>query len=86
MSYENYIRFFCFREERVRNGSKKLSKARTISQQGRLDSFFSVTRKVKTTTKTSPVKKVVTFQMILGKYNILSILGKSNCTKSNVET
>lgn len=47
-----------FSEERIRNGSKKLSKARTITQQGRLDSFFSVTRKVKTTTKTSPIKKV----------------------------
>lgn len=43
------------REERIRNGSKKLAKARTATQQGRLDSFFKVTRKV-TTTTTSPKK------------------------------
>jgi len=41
-----------FAEDRIRNGAKKLSKARSTTQQGRLDSFFSVTRKVTTTTPT----------------------------------
>lgn len=31
-----------FNEERVRNGAKKLTKARTGTTQGRLDSFFKV--------------------------------------------
>jgi len=37
-------------EDRIRNGSKKLMKARAITQQGRLDTFFSVSRTVSTTT------------------------------------
>jgi hypothetical protein len=36
-------------EDRIRNGSKKLMKARAITQQGRLDTFFSVSRTVSTT-------------------------------------
>lgn len=31
-----------FSEDRVRNGSKKLIKARSSTTQGRLDSFFSI--------------------------------------------
>jgi flap endonuclease-1 len=46
-----------FSEDRVRNGSKKLTKARSTTQQGRLDTFFSVTRNVTTTTPTT--KKAV---------------------------
>ena len=36
--------FFCifFSEERIRNGAKKLEKARHGSTQGRLDGFFKV--------------------------------------------
>jgi len=39
-----------FNEDRIRNGSKKLAKARSTTQQGRLDTFFSVSRTVTTTT------------------------------------
>ncbi|CAF0927364.1 unnamed protein product [Rotaria sordida] len=39
-------------DDRIRNGAKKLAKARTITQQGRLDSFFTVSRTVTTTTPT----------------------------------
>ncbi|KAG7204514.1 hypothetical protein KM043_004940 [Ampulex compressa] len=43
---EGLVKFLCgdkqFNEERVRNGSKKLLKARNTSVQGRLDSFFKV--------------------------------------------
>ena len=31
-----------FNEERIRNGAKKLTKARNTTTQGRLDSFFKV--------------------------------------------
>ena len=31
-----------FSEERIRNGAKKLGKAKSTSTQGRLDSFFKV--------------------------------------------
>lgn len=43
---EGLVKFLCgdkqFSEERVRNGAKKLHKARNTSTQGRLDSFFKV--------------------------------------------
>jgi len=43
---EELIKFMCeqkgFNEERIRNGTKKLSKGRHTVQQGRLDSFFKV--------------------------------------------
>ncbi|KAL0134756.1 hypothetical protein PUN28_001492 [Cardiocondyla obscurior] len=43
---EGLVKFLCgdkqFNEERIRNGSKKLHKARNTSTQGRLDSFFKV--------------------------------------------
>ncbi|XP_053985945.1 flap endonuclease 1 isoform X2 [Hylaeus volcanicus] len=43
---EGLVKFLCgdkqFNEERVRNGAKKLYKARNTSTQGRLDSFFKV--------------------------------------------
>jgi len=48
---------FCFSEDRIRNGSKKLTKARATTQQGRLDTFFSISRTVTTTTPTA--KKAV---------------------------
>lgn len=43
---EGLVKYLCgdkaFNEDRVRNGSKKLTKARTGTTQGRLDSFFKV--------------------------------------------
>ncbi|XP_049880384.1 flap endonuclease 1-like [Pectinophora gossypiella] len=43
---EGLVKFLCgdkqFNEERVRNGAKKLMKARTGTTQGRLDGFFTV--------------------------------------------
>lgn len=43
---EGLVKYLCgdkaFNEERVRNGAKKLAKARTGTTQGRLDSFFKV--------------------------------------------
>ena len=53
-SYFNTEKFFIvyfFSEDRIRNGAKKLAKARTITQQGRLDSFFSISHTVSATTK-----------------------------------
>lgn len=43
---EGLVKYLCgdkmFNEDRVRNGAKKLSKARSGQTQGRLDSFFKV--------------------------------------------
>jgi flap endonuclease-1 len=41
--------FYYFSEDRIRNGVKKLIKARTTTQQGRLDSFFSISHTVTAT-------------------------------------
>jgi len=41
----------------MRNGAKKLAKARTTTQQGRLDSFFTMSHTVSATTPTT--KKAV---------------------------
>ncbi|KAG5307025.1 FEN1 endonuclease, partial [Acromyrmex insinuator] len=64
---EGLVKFLCgdkqFNEERVRNGAKKLHKARNTSTQGRLDSFFKVlpnstpTPKRKAEEKKLPAKK-----------------------------
>ncbi|KAG6460615.1 hypothetical protein O3G_MSEX012100 [Manduca sexta] len=44
---EGLVKFLCgdrqFNEERVRNGAKKLARARTGTTQGRLDGFFTIT-------------------------------------------
>lgn len=52
------MKFLCgdkqFNEERVRNGAKKLHKARNTSTQGRLDSFFKVLP-----SSTPPKRKVI---------------------------
>ena len=47
---------FVSSEDRIRNGAKKLVKARATTQQGRLDAFFTVSHTVSTTT---PTKKLV---------------------------
>ncbi|XP_050445677.1 flap endonuclease 1 [Cataglyphis hispanica] len=66
---EGLVKFLCgdkqFSEERVRNGAKKLHKARNTSTQGRLDSFFKVlpttpTPKRKIEEKKLPAKKAKT--------------------------
>ncbi len=60
MSLREYTKNICnyfYSEDRIRNGSKKLTKARSTTQQGRLDKFFSVARKV-TTTKSTTKKTV----------------------------
>jgi len=38
-----------FAEDRIRNGAKKLAKAQTTTQQGRLDSFFAISHTVSAT-------------------------------------
>ncbi|GAB1602826.1 flap endonuclease 1-like [Argonauta hians] len=45
-----------FNEERIRNGIKKLKKARQGSTQGRLDNFFQVTSVNSTKRKSEPIK------------------------------
>lgn len=50
------------REDRIRNGAKKLSKARATTQQGRLDSFFTVSHTVSATT---PAKKAVRLRTLI---------------------
>lgn len=52
---EGLVKFLCgdrqFSEDRVRNGAKKLLKARSGTTQGRLDSFFKVLPSTNTTPK-----------------------------------
>ncbi|CAF3150240.1 unnamed protein product [Rotaria socialis] len=52
------------KEHRIRNGAKKLAKARTTTQQGRLDSFFTVSHNVTTTT---PIAKKAEIQNATNK-------------------
>lgn len=63
---EGLVKYLCgdkqFNEDRVRNGAKKLIKARGGSTQGRLDGFFTVLStntpvKRKADTKNTPNKK-----------------------------
>jgi flap endonuclease-1 len=58
---EGLVKFLCgdkqFNEERVKNGAKKLHKARNTSTQGRLDSFF----KVLPNSSPTPKRKVRSF-------------------------
>ncbi|KAL1454502.1 hypothetical protein WDU94_010742 [Cyamophila willieti] len=48
---DGLVKYLCgdknFAEDRIRNGAKKLAKARTGTTQGRLDSFFTVVRQEK---------------------------------------
>ncbi|CAF4765421.1 unnamed protein product [Rotaria socialis] len=55
MSYKSFKPYKYDNEDRIRNGSKKLMKARSTTQQGRLDTFFSISRTISTAAKT--VKK-----------------------------
>lgn len=56
---EGLVKFLCgdkqFNEDRVRNGAKKLLKARHTGTQGRIDSFF----KVLPSTNVTPAKRKV---------------------------
>lgn len=45
-----------FSEDRIRNGVKKLGKARNTSTQGRLDNFFKVTSVTSTKRKSEELK------------------------------
>ncbi|XP_069114047.1 flap endonuclease 1-like isoform X2 [Argopecten irradians] len=62
---EGLIKFMCeeknFNEDRMRNGMKKLTKARQGTTQGRLDSFFSV---VSTQSSSTKKRKVSFFQVV----------------------
>lgn len=61
---EGLVKFLCgerqFNEDRVRNGAKKLLKARTGTTQGRLDSFFTVLPSNNTTPKRKADQKKAT--------------------------
>jgi hypothetical protein len=91
MSYENIRLYFVnsfFSEDRIRNGSKKLTKARATTQQGRLDTFFSVSRTV-TTTKSTAKKTVRELFLIYRKsfnYCFDLFLGKSNSCNQRSQT
>lgn len=73
---EGLVKFLCgdkqFNEERVRNGAKKLLKARHIGTQGRIDSFFKV---LPNSNSTPTKRKVCTFSIIktVVKTKILTI-------------
>ncbi|KAJ0171379.1 hypothetical protein K1T71_012929 [Dendrolimus kikuchii] len=58
---EGLVKFLCgdrqFNEERVRNGAKKLLKARSGTTQGRLDGFFTITSSPNPKRKSEDVKK-----------------------------
>ncbi|KAF7380692.1 hypothetical protein HZH68_016557 [Vespula germanica] len=60
---EGLVKFLCgdkqFSEDRVRNGAKKLFKARNTTTQGRLDSYF----KVLPATSPNPQKRKVNFKI-----------------------
>lgn len=59
---EKLVEYMCgekgFSEERIRNGVKKLMKARSSSTQGRLDSFFKVLPSPKTNGTNNNKRKV----------------------------
>lgn len=74
---EGLVKFLCgdkqFAEDRIRNGAKKLFKARNTSTQGRLDSFFKVL-----STSTTPTKrKVRAFSHFIIVYFVNLILKKN---------
>lgn len=58
---EGLVKYLCgdkqFNEERVRNGAKKLIKARGTTTQGRLDGFFKVVSTTPAKRKTEDKKK-----------------------------
>ncbi|KAF7991138.1 hypothetical protein HCN44_002700 [Aphidius gifuensis] len=58
---EGLVKFLCgdknFNEDRIRNGAKKLAKARTTSTQGRLDGFFKVLSTTPSTKRKAEEKK-----------------------------
>jgi hypothetical protein len=60
---EGLVKYLCgdkaFNEDRVRNGAKKLIKARTGTTQGRLDSFFKVLPSSNNTANKRKVRQVL---------------------------
>lgn len=71
---DGLVKYLCgdkaFNEDRVRNGVKKLTKARTGTTQGRLDSFFKV---LPSTNNTSYKRKVRTDLWLKSTENFLHI-------------
>ncbi|KAK9304443.1 hypothetical protein QLX08_004215 [Tetragonisca angustula] len=71
---EGLIKYLCgdkqFNEERVRNGAKKLHKARNTSTQGRLDTFFKVL------SSPNPLKRKVEDSKTTNKKNKKGTTGK----------
>ncbi|XP_043506569.1 flap endonuclease 1 [Frieseomelitta varia] len=71
---EGLIKYLCgdkqFNEERVRNGAKKLHKARNTSTQGRLDTFFKVL------SSPNPLKRKVEDSKTTNKKNKKGTIGK----------
>ncbi|CAF3188133.1 unnamed protein product [Rotaria socialis] len=61
---QNHEAYILIQTYRIRNGAKKLAKARTTTQQGRLDSFFTVSHNVTTTT---PIAKKAEIQNATNK-------------------
>ena len=57
----HHARILFFSEDRIRNGAKKLTKARHSSTQGRLDNFFKVIQSPTSSTK----RKVIVFWIFL---------------------
>lgn len=71
---EGLVKYLCgdkqFNEERVRNGAKKLHKARNTSTQGRLDTFFKVL------SSPNPLKRKVEDSKTTNKKNKKGATGK----------
>jgi flap endonuclease-1 len=69
---EGLVKYLCgdkaFSEDRVRNGAKKLTKARTGTTQGRLESFFKVLPSPSKTTNKRKVRPVLWLKSIKTSY------------------
>ena len=62
-----------FNEDRIRNGIKKLAKARNTSTQGRLDSFFKILPSPSSTDNKRKVRKAA-YKMSCYEYTTLSLI------------
>ena len=73
---EGLVAFLCgdkqFSEERVRNGTKKLVKAKNTGTQGRLDSFFTVLPSTNNSNKRK-VSCLIYFFLYFSNINIILI-------------
>lgn len=64
-----------FNEERIRNGAKKLAKAKQGQTQGRLDSFFKVLPSAKSPASPAVKRKVLFFHFVTFMIFIHRLLG-----------